>query len=106
MRWPARATTPVGASERQAVSRAARRIGGQGRLLVLVDEATGEIRHDWLAALADDVARLQQDGCEVVLVSSGAIRLGRTHLKLPAGPLSSRRSRPPPPPARSRLAHA
>lgn len=49
---------------------------------ILVDEAKGEVRRDWLEALADDVARLHTNGCEVVLVSSGAIRLGRTNLKL------------------------
>ena len=55
---------------------------------ILVDEAKGQIRHDWLKALTDDVARLHKKGCEVVLVSSGAIRLGRTHLKLAAGTLT------------------
>lgn len=54
---------------------------------ILVDEAKGEIKRDWLEALTDDVARLHKGGCEVVLVSSGAIRLGRTHLKLPNGVL-------------------
>jgi len=54
---------------------------------ILVDEAKGEVRRDWLEALTNDVARLHKGGCEVVLVSSGAIRLGRTHLKLPAGVL-------------------
>ena len=50
---------------------------------ILVDEAKGEIRRDWLDALTRDVAALHRNGCEIVLVSSGAIRLGRTHLKLP-----------------------
>ena len=54
---------------------------------ILVDEAKGEVRRNWLEALTNDVARLHKGGCEVVLVSSGAIRLGRTHLKLPAGVL-------------------
>ena len=53
---------------------------------ILVDEAKGEIRRDWLEALSDDVARLQKAGCEVVVVSSGAIRLGRRHLKLAPAP--------------------
>jgi glutamate 5-kinase len=52
---------------------------------ILVDEAKGEVRRDWLEALTDDVARLRKAGCEVVLVSSGAIRLGRTHLRLASG---------------------
>ena len=54
---------------------------------ILVDEAKGEVRRDWLNALTDDVAHLHKRGCEVVLVSSGAIRLGRTSLKLASGPL-------------------
>ena len=53
----------------------------------LVDETRGEVRRDWLLSLTDDVARLHKRGCEIVLVSSGAIRLGRTYLKLPPGPL-------------------
>src|SRR5258705_12235173 len=54
---------------------------------ILVDEGLGLIRREWLEALTDDVARLHKGGCEVVLVSSGAIRLGRTYLKLAPGPL-------------------
>jgi uridylate kinase len=40
---------------------------------ILVDETKGEIRRDWLETLTDDVARLHKGGCEVVVVSSGAI---------------------------------
>ena len=48
------------------------------------------------------VARLHKGGCEVVLVSSGAIRLGRTQSQAAApARSSSRKARPPPPPARS-----
>ncbi len=55
---------------------------------ILVDEAKGEIRAR-LAGGADPRRRraCTGSGCEIVLVSSGAIRLGRTHLKLAAGPL-------------------
>lgn len=49
---------------------------------LLVDEATGAIRHDWLAAVAEDVATLKARGTEVLLVSSGAIAVGRRHLGL------------------------
>lgn len=66
---------------------AARRLVVKIGSSILVDEARGEIKRDWLEALTDDVARLHKGGCEVVLVSSGAIRLGRTHLKLPNGVL-------------------
>lgn len=49
---------------------------------LLVDEAEGAIRRDWLDALADDVAALMRRGTEVLLVSSGAIAVGRRHLGL------------------------
>jgi glutamate 5-kinase len=49
---------------------------------LLVDEETGELRRVWLDSLADDVARLRGRGQEVLLVSSGAIALGRRQLGL------------------------
>lgn len=52
---------------------------------LLVDAATGEPRRQWLASLAADVAVLRSRGQDVVLVSSGAIALGRRQLGLPAG---------------------
>ncbi|AMY02809.1 glutamate 5-kinase [Mesorhizobium ciceri] len=44
---------------------------------LLVDRATG-LKRDWLASLADDIAGLAQGGAEILVVSSGAIALGRT----------------------------
>jgi len=49
---------------------------------LLVDETTGELRHGWLASLAEDVVRLKTRGQEVLIVSSGAIALGRRQLGL------------------------
>ena len=49
---------------------------------LLVEEETGEVRSAWLDALADDVARLRARGQEVLIVSSGAIALGRGRLGL------------------------
>jgi len=54
---------------------------------LLVDETSGGIRRRWLEALADDVAALRNEGKDVILVSSGAIAVGRRHLDLPAGSL-------------------
>ncbi len=54
---------------------------------LLVDRSRGRLRHAWLAALAEDVADLHARGIDVVVVSSGAIALGRTVLGLPPGPL-------------------
>jgi len=73
---------------------------------ILVDEARSEIRRDWLDALSDDVGRLHKAGCEVVLVSSGAIRLGRRHLKLPPGPLKLEESQAAAATGQIQLAHA
>ncbi|MBN9027003.1 glutamate 5-kinase [Kaistia nematophila] len=54
---------------------------------LLVDRATGRLREDWLAAFVDDVAQLAAGGREILLVSSGAIALGRGVLGLPKGAL-------------------
>ena len=44
---------------------------------LLVDRAQGRLRHAWLAALAEDLAELHARGAAVLVVSSGAIALGR-----------------------------
>jgi glutamate 5-kinase len=54
---------------------------------LLVDAASGALRSEWLASLSDDIAALKAEGREVILVSSGAIALGRRALGLPRGPL-------------------
>ncbi len=54
---------------------------------LLVDSESGTLRRDWLKSLSADIAALKNEGKQVVLVSSGAIALGRRSLKLKAGPL-------------------
>lgn len=54
---------------------------------LLVDSTAGRVREAWLASLAQDIARLHADKRDVLVVSSGAIALGRTMLKLPRGAL-------------------
>ena len=54
---------------------------------LLVDQAAGVIKREWLEALADDLADLHRREADVLVVSSGSIALGRTVLKLPRGPL-------------------
>jgi glutamate 5-kinase len=54
---------------------------------LLVDRARGRLNHAWLAALAEDIADLHARGADVLIVSSGAIAMGRTVLGLPPGPL-------------------
>jgi glutamate 5-kinase len=48
---------------------------------LLVDRSTG-LKRDWLASITDDIAALAANGAEVLVVSSGAIALGRTVLGL------------------------
>jgi glutamate 5-kinase len=54
---------------------------------LLVDRARGCVKRDWLAALAQDIAALHKTGADILVVSSGAIALGRTVLGLPDGDL-------------------
>lgn len=54
---------------------------------LLVDAAKGKVRNGWLASLAEDIASLKKNGADVLVVSSGAIALGRQLLKLPSGAL-------------------
>src|SRR3954469_3978055 len=54
---------------------------------LLVDAEAGRGKEAWLAALSEDIARLHRDKRDVLVVSSGAIALGRAVLRLPAGPL-------------------
>ena len=54
---------------------------------LLVDSAAGKLKRDWLDALAADIAALHKEKRDLLVVSSGAIALGRAVLKLPAGVL-------------------
>ena len=47
---------------------------------LLVDSETGALNRPWLMALADEVVRMRERGQQVVIVSSGAIALGRPYL--------------------------
>ena len=58
---------------------------------LLVDENSGEVRRDWLNSLADDIAELKASRKQVLVVSSGAIAVGRHHLGLPKEPSETRR---------------
>ncbi len=66
-------------------------LGRARRLVVKIGSALlvgpEGLRAQWLRGLCDDVASARARGTDVVLVSSGAIALGRQVLELPAGPL-------------------
>jgi glutamate 5-kinase len=61
--------------------RIARRIVVKVGSSLLVDERAGA-NHEWLAALAADMARIKKRGQQVLVVSSGAVALGRRRLGL------------------------
>jgi glutamate 5-kinase len=54
---------------------------------LLVDAKAGKLNDAWLTSLAADLAALHGKKRDVLVVSSGAIALGRAVLKLPRGPL-------------------
>jgi glutamate 5-kinase len=49
---------------------------------VLIEDATGLPAHAWLASLASDVAAMRKRGQSILIVSSGAVALGRRALRL------------------------
>ncbi|MFY9897000.1 MAG: glutamate 5-kinase [Xanthobacteraceae bacterium] len=55
---------------------------------LLIDAQGGRLNEKWLASLAADIAALHADKRDILVVSSGAIALGRTVLKLAAGELA------------------
>ena len=84
----------------------ARRIVVKIGSALLSDRATGHIKTEWLNSLMDDVAELVKAGKQVVLVSSGAVALGRHALKLPKGPLELEQSQAAAAAGQISLAHA
>src|SRR3954449_4932555 len=52
---------------------------------LLVDSAAGRVHEEWLASLAEDTPHLHKEKRDILVVSSGAIALGRAVLKLPRG---------------------
>jgi glutamate 5-kinase len=54
---------------------------------LLVDSKAGTLNAEWLSALVDDLSDFAKRGASIIVVTSGAIALGRTVLKLPKGEL-------------------
>ena len=73
---------------------------------LLVERNTGQVNRVWLETLAADIKRLRERGQEVLLVSSGAIALGRRQLGLPPGKLKLEESQAAAAVGQIRLAHA
>ena len=75
-------------SQDQTASAAALAIGQARRIVLkigsslLIDESQSGPRHDWLRGVGEDIAALHAQGKRIVVVSSGAVALGRQHLGL------------------------
>lgn len=54
---------------------------------LLVNHKTGKLRRAWLKRLAEDMAALARNGADILVVSSGAIALGRNAIGLKPGKL-------------------
>jgi glutamate 5-kinase len=84
----------------------ARRIVVKVGSALLVDPETGRINRAWLETLIEDLLRVRKRGQQVILVSSGAIALGRRQLGLAKGPLRLEESQAAAAVGQIRLAHA
>jgi glutamate 5-kinase len=73
---------------------------------LLVDAEKGRLNRAWLESLVADIARMHKRGQEVILVSSGAIALGRRHLGLAQGRVKLEESQAAAAVGQIRLAHA
>ncbi len=100
------ATAAVRASASTPKLSEAKRIIVKVGSALLVDEAKGHIRQSWLDSLAEDIAGLHRQGCQVAVVSSGAIAVGREHLGLRQGALRLEEKQAAAATGQGRLAHA
>jgi glutamate 5-kinase len=85
---------------------AARRLIVKIGSALLVDDSTGDLRRDWLAALSEDIASCRARGQEVLIVSSGAVALGRRQLGLKGANLRLEEKQAAAAAGQIRLAHA
>jgi len=84
----------------------ARRVVVKVGSALLVDARTGRLNRTWLETLIEDLMRLRRGGAQLILVSSGAIALGRRHLGLASGTLRLEESQAAAAVGQIRLAHA
>jgi glutamate 5-kinase len=85
---------------------AAKRIVVKIGSALLVDGESGQLKREWLASLTADLAAARARGQEIVVVSSGAIALGRRVLGLPPGVLKLEQAQAAAAVGQLQLAHA
>ncbi len=98
-------SAPAAARGGARLARAKRVVVKIGSAL-LVEKSSGRVNRAWLETLAADVAAMRARGQEVVIVSSGAIALGRRQLGLAPGKLKLEESQAAAAVGQIRLAHA
>ncbi|HKT73420.1 MAG TPA: glutamate 5-kinase [Steroidobacteraceae bacterium] len=84
----------------------ARRVVVKVGSALLVDPEHGRLNRSWLETLVEDLLRLRKRGQQIILVSSGAIALGRRQLGLAKGALRLEESQAAAAVGQIRLAHA
>ncbi len=84
----------------------ARRVVVKVGSALLVDQDTGRLNRTWLETLIEDLLRMRKRGQQIILVSSGAIALGRRQLGLAKGSLRLEESQAAAAVGQIRLAHA
>jgi glutamate 5-kinase len=83
---------PAAATGQRAEWSNARRIVVKIGSSLLVDRSSAALKSAWLSSLADDVAELVHAGKDIIIVSSGAIALGRHVLSFSGGSLALEQS--------------
>ena len=73
---------------------------------LLVDGASGRLNRAWLETLIADLLAMRRRGQQLIVVSSGAVALGRRHLGLPPGSLRLAEKQAAAAVGQIRLAHA
>jgi glutamate 5-kinase len=99
-------TMPAQRSPTPSPLSSARRIVVKVGSALLVDPETGHLNRGWLETLVEDLLRLRARQQQVILVSSGAIALGRRHLNLAKGALRLEEKQAAAAVGQIRLAHA
>jgi glutamate 5-kinase len=98
--------------ESSCAARAGDRLSGASRVVIkigsalLVDPSSGRLNDRWFESLVEDLAAMRARGQDVLVVSSGAIALGRGHLGLGEGGLRLEQSQAAAAAGQIRLAHA
>ncbi|MCS6948505.1 MAG: glutamate 5-kinase, partial [Steroidobacteraceae bacterium] len=90
----------------QAILAKAKRVVVKVGSALLVDAESGRLNRAWLETLAEDLVRMRRRGQQLLLVSSGAIALGRRTLGLTSGRLRLEESQAAAAVGQIRLAHA